>query len=392
MSVEPDANRLALIVRAQRLTREGKRAEALTVYRQVLAGLERGSELWQEVSSAIQALEQTQSGQGSEETALLLARGQRLEQQGDLAAALEAYGKALALTPTESPLRDELNQLVSDLRPRIGSANVQQTVEPDLASRLAEDKGALESSWATTLSFPPIGKAMLAAFVAVLLTTGSPLSPDPTRQAMGYISLILATIANLVMLNAVGRVHRIVRQATARDYPVRPFTAVVLQAPPIVSLIWSVIWTQRLAKYVNERRSDVGLKGGIGWLTSSLGLLPLVIVVLPLAWMAPDWFGGVRNLSLTARNQVLAAWASGYTLALMMGYALASLPLGLALRHVIGRLKKGIAKVASEKLPSKNIPDKTGDVGVLLALVALILIGFWVVFLSFVIGIAAVSK
>lgn len=122
MPIESDANRLTLIMRAQRLAREGQHAEALAAYRQVLSELEPGSELWQEVSATIQEIEPPQSGQSSEEASIFLARGQRLEQQGNLTAALEAYGKALTLTPMGSSLRSELQSIVDDLKGRIGSA------------------------------------------------------------------------------------------------------------------------------------------------------------------------------------------------------------------------------------------------------------------------------
>lgn len=227
MSAESDANRLALIMRAQRLAREGKHSEALAAYRQVLSGLAPGSELWQEVSSAIQALEPAQPGQGGEEATVLLARGQRLEQQGNLTAALAAYDKALSLTPAGSPLYSELQSIVGDLKGRIESAArvSEEDLKADTPSGVAQADSQADTTPGRTdgarIAFSFKGRIGRQTFWVSLLIANavgyglsliwnSGLSGSDTSEAtiiaIGVLSLILLIV--LVWVNLAIQVKR----------------------------------------------------------------------------------------------------------------------------------------------------------------------------------------
>lgn len=98
---------------ARRLEEQGNSAAALENYRQALEMLPPESDLYEEITQTIQALEAAQFT--SRVAQILVDVARRLEAQGNPADALENYLEALKLLPHESDLAKELTQVVQNL-------------------------------------------------------------------------------------------------------------------------------------------------------------------------------------------------------------------------------------------------------------------------------------
>lgn len=125
----------ARLLQARRLTRDGKPTDALALYRDILARLALEDPLRQEIVKTIQALDEHLAAPSPLDVAsILLAKGQRLEQEGDNSAALAAYQEAMQRAKPGTSLHEELELIVRELERTVGAeTQLQETARQAVA-------------------------------------------------------------------------------------------------------------------------------------------------------------------------------------------------------------------------------------------------------------------